>query len=258
MNLLLPIERKLKRIFKVIKGSYYTITGKGSAWTGDYWDSEFYTEGVSDRQTISSQKGLYSSLHHYASVEMHLLRHFVNQKIDLSGSLLDIGSGAGHWIDFYRQLGAQDITSLEVSENCVQHLREKYGPDSKTTVLLGQVKDVAMTLEDESFDFVNAIGVLFHIVDDRELSDCLQHFFRVLKPGGYLIVGGNFGHWPFNINTQVKHGRILNKRLRSRWWWSRQLRRLGFRDLAFRYNTAYAYINDRTPENSVLVCRKQD
>ncbi|MGH1362124.1 MAG: hypothetical protein ACRBF0_01115 [Calditrichia bacterium] len=48
MGLVLTIERKLKRIFKVFKGTYFTVGKVGAPLKGDYWDSVFYTEGVSD------------------------------------------------------------------------------------------------------------------------------------------------------------------------------------------------------------------
>lgn len=256
MGVGLVLERKLKRIFKVLKGSYFTFTGKGKIWEGDYWDSVFYTEGVSDAKTISSKKNEFSAGHHYASVEMHLLRHFVNFRVPRMGRVLDIGSGAGHWIDFYKRWGAEQVTGIEVSEKCAAYLNEKYAADNSIEIYVGNTAEVLQQQNLDEFDLISAIGVLFHIVDDRELLDVLRLFSEQLNPGGYLIVGGNFGHWPFNINTQVKFGNIINKRLRSRYWWKKQLKKLGFKNIRIQYNTAYAFINDRTPENSLLICQR--
>ncbi len=148
---------------------------------------------------------------------MHLLRQFVNHNISGFKSLLDIGSGAGHWIDFYRSLGVEKAIGIEVSANCVEHLNQKYAGDENVSFYLGATFDVFEKETLPQFDQISGIGVLFHIVDDKELIACLEHFYKHLEPGGYLIVGSNFGHWPMNINTQVKFGKIVNKRLRSRY-----------------------------------------
>lgn len=44
------------------------------------------------------------------------------------------------------------------------------------------------------FDVVNAIGVIFHIVDDAKWENAIKNLFSLLKPEGILIVGGDFGN----------------------------------------------------------------
>jgi SAM-dependent methyltransferase len=256
MTISLIVERKLKRIFKVMKGTYYTITAKGAPWEANFWDNEFYTEDISDEKTIGSKKNKYSSLYHYTSTEMQIFRHFVNQKMGEIGSVLDLGSGAGHWIDFYRRLGSPRVVGIEVSKKCVRYLSEKYQDDLTTTIYQGKIDNVLKNCTSDKFDIVNAIGVLFHIIDDKELIKVLTLTYNVLNNKGILVIGGNFGLWPININTQVKQGRIINKRLRSRFWWNHQLRNIGFKKIRLYRNIGYAFINDRTPENSILVCQK--
>lgn len=252
----LAIERKLKRIFKVLKGTYYTLAAKGAPWKEDYWDEEFYLEGISDAKTISSKKNEYSAQYHYSSTEMLIFRHFVNHKVGNIGSVLDLGSGAGHWIDFYQRLGAVKVGGIEISKKCVEYLSAKYNHEESVTIWHGKVHEVLETKVSENYDLINAIGVLFHIVDDRELMNVLQLSFQKLNSKGLFVIGGNFGIWPMNINTQVKYGRIVNKRLRSRWWWTHQLRKIGFRNIRIYRNIGYAFINDRMPENSILICTK--
>lgn len=257
MSIGLVTERKLKRIFKVLKGTYFTLTGKGTPWEGKYWDEQFYTDVVGDAQTISAQKSELSAHHHYASVETLIFRDFFNHGINPAfENFLDIGSGAGHWIDFYSKMGAKQGEGIEVSEKCVEHLNEKYRERDDIDIHLGNVSQVLADMPSESFDLISSIGVLFHIVDDDELARCLEMIYQRLEPGGIFVAGGNFNHWPMNINTQVKDGKILNKRLRSKYWWYRKLRKVGFSKLRIHRNMAYAFIKDRTPENSILVCQK--
>jgi SAM-dependent methyltransferase len=256
MAVSLIVERKLKRIFKVIKGTFYSITSKGFPWERDYWDNEFYLEGISDAKTISSKKNEYSAQYHYSSTEMQIFRHFANQKMSNIGRVLDYGSGAGHWIDFYKRLGSPQADGIEVSKKCVEHLTEKYISDPTSTIYHGKIDHVLENKISDKYEIINAIGVLFHIIDDKELINVLSRTYNHLNENGLFVIGGNFGIWPMNINTQVKYGRIVNKRLRSRFWWSRQLRKIGFKNIRIYRNIGYAFINDRTPENSILVCQK--
>jgi SAM-dependent methyltransferase len=256
MSINIIVERKLKRIFKVLKGTYFTIADKGSPWESGYWDEVFYIDGISDAKTISSQKEEFSSRHHYASVETLILRYFINHKIKTIGSVLDLGSGAGHWIDFYLSLRAKDFVGIEVSEKCVLFLEKKYASSKDINIKLGKINSVMKDKDLNGFDLASAIGVLFHIVEDDELLECLNLIYKSLNKNGLFIMGGNFGIWPMNINTQIKFGHIVNKRLRSKWWWKRNLANIGFKDFTIYRNTSYAFIKDRQPENSVLICKK--
>ena len=189
MSLALLTERKLKRIYKVLKGTLFTLTGKGNAWSGKYWDEHFYTDQIGDAQTISAQKSWLSAMHHYSSTENLIYRDFFNHGVATPfKNFLDIGSGAGHWIDFYRGIGAEQVTAIEVSEKCVAHLAEKYRDDpARPRLFCGTALEVIKN-EDlgGDFDLVSSIGVFFHIVDDAELAECLNLIYEKMVPGGAL------------------------------------------------------------------------
>ena len=46
---------------------------------------------------------------------------------------------------------------------------------------------------DDAFDVVNAIGVMFHIVDDERWKMAIGNIGRYLRKGGVAIIGGDFG-----------------------------------------------------------------
>jgi SAM-dependent methyltransferase len=195
-----------------------------------------------------------SALYHYASVELILLRHFFNHRCDPSGwAVFDVGSGAGHWIDFYRRVGAAHCAGLDISHRAVEFLTQKYADEPTVEIYPGSFHE-RLSMKPQSYDVINAIGVMFHVVDDQEWHTGLSAIAQALKPGGLLVVGGHFGLLN-NVNVQFHQGRV-NKRVRSRAAWRRALRVRGFRAVQFYYNPASLFIKDWIPENNVLIARK--
>ena len=251
------IRQWLRRKLKIAYGAYRTV------WKSDtvaynpngWWDSYVYPLGVSDRQTISPEKDLISARYHYASVEVLILRHLVNSGFPLRDcSVFDIGSGAGHWIEFYLGLGAGRCVGIDVAERSADHIRERYAGDDRVEMHHGLFQDF-LEQDDGRYDVINAIGVLFHVVEDSEWERGLRAIASSLREGGLLVVGGHFG-WSHNINVQFDDHSAVNKRLRSRGCWKRALRRLGFDEMGLYPNRAYLHIRDTIPEANLLIARR--
>lgn len=220
-----------------------------------WWDSSFYVAGVSDRKTISPTKGMLPSLYHYCSVEQLILKHLINSDFDTKNiSVLDIGSGAGHWIDFWKRLGAAKTDGIDVSQACIDQLSKKYSNDDSVSVYQGEAVDIIQSIG-RRYAVVNAIGVMFHIVEDSEWLETLSAVSDSLKPNGIFIVGGHFGLLN-GVNVQVDHLGRVNKRLRSNREWRKRLKDLGFRNCSVYRNRAYLGIDPALPENNILVAQK--
>jgi len=243
---------------KILRGFVRTrFRGHKSAYeAGSWWDEKFFTEGLSDRQTISASMNPVTSAYHYASVETIVLRHFRNAGMDLRSSrICDLGSGSGHWIDFYRSLGAARCTGIDISQKSTEFLGQKYDQTPEVTILQGGVLETLRALEDE-YDLINAVGIMFHLVDDTEWRQTMDEIAQHLRPGGHLLVGGHFG-WLNNVNVQFDEYNHANKRLRSRFNWSRALRHSGFSSVDIYRNNAYLYVPDTLPENNILIAQKR-
>ena len=250
------IQYLLKR-GKIARGLVYTYFRRRARpyWEAEWWDRDFYTEGVSDARTISASKSIISAHYHYASVQLLILRHLSRQQMDVDGaSVLDVGAGSGHWIDFYRSLGATRVTGVDISTAAVQHLRNKYSGDPDIEIVKGTALSVVAGKR-ACFDVVNAIGVMFHIVDDAELTELVRAAATALRPGGLMVIGGHFGLF-HGINLQIDRNDRINKRLRSRRFWRRLLVGAGLTEVRCIANTAYLHISDTLPENNLLVARK--
>ena len=87
------------------------------------------------------------------------------------------------------------------------------------------------------YDIVNAVGVMFHIVDDGAWLQAIRNLSGSLAPGGLIAIGGQFGwltrdvqfhrndafpNWQELHNAPEDRGVLMNKRIRSlcRWRWA--------------------------------------
>ncbi|MGE5124586.1 MAG: class I SAM-dependent methyltransferase, partial [Acidobacteriaceae bacterium] len=80
----------------------------------------------------------------------------------LNSRVLDIGSGLGFYIDFYRDRGAGEILGMDISETSVSFLKEKYPADK---FLLADISNCTLDGLGE-FDFISVVSVLYHVVED--------------------------------------------------------------------------------------------
>ena len=241
---------------KILNGFIRThVRRSGESYDPAPWFDRFYGSGVSDRQTIASDKDVTSAQYHYASVELLITRYLVNHGISVQGaSVFDIGSGAGHWINFYKKLGAEKCVGIDVSEHSVNFLRDEFRDDSSVQMNKVLFQDYLEKTTDQ-YDLINAIGVMFHVVDDVDWRRGLAVIANSLRDGGHLVVGGNFGVLN-NINIQFDTENKINKRLRSKRVWAKTLKCLGFSKCVFYRNNAYLFINDTLPENNILIATK--
>lgn len=246
-------ERKLRRIFEAARERWASAT----RWEGPNFPSLFDDgdgTGIAEQaRAYFERNGWISPLYPYASTEMLILRDFAEHRITGVHRVLDLGSGGSHWIRLYRDLGATDIHGVEVSWAPADG---GDGPGEDVTLHDGRIHAALNRYSGEPFDLVNAIGALFHLVSDLEVISALQRIHRHMSPGGTLVIGGNFDLWLMPIDPPVRLARFLNSRQRSPWWWTRQLRQIGFDDIRIHRNFAYPLVKDRTPENGILVCSR--
>jgi len=224
---------------------------------------------------------------HYNALENSLLRAFARVQPVARGATveawrmfqqraelrhLDIGSGTGHWVDFFRAVYlVASSTAVEVVPHMAEHLRGKYAgsPVSVVEANVAEPEFAALDLGGD-FDLISAIGVMFHIVDDARWARAVHQLAARLKPGGLWAVGGDFGaetrnvqfHKTDRFSTWREHSRAtgepgtvrVNKRVRalSRWLEVSAQAGLEVVDLV-RSDTDPAF---STPENDVLLLRR--
>jgi SAM-dependent methyltransferase len=218
-----------------------------------YHDAALEAGDFTDEGTIKKGHDPLRTRYHYNAVENAILEHFVVDGGARPSSVLDIGSGAGHWIEFYhRLLGAGRVVGAEISAPLAAALSERYTDDPAISVLELDVGSQTFSL-DERFDVVNAIGVMFHVVEDEAWRRAVRNLGGLLAPGGVLIVGDQFGRRTKDVGfKRAEDGGILvNKRIRSLRAWKACAADAGLDVLALHRTRKSRRID--TPENNILV-----
>lgn len=210
-----------------------------------------------DRNTIRRGYSPLLTRYHYNAVENTVLECMIGLELPASPHVLDIGSGAGHWIDFYRELfSAERVVGVELRPAVAQLLNEQYAAVEGVAVVAADVSEPLPI--DGHFDIVNAIGVMFHIVDDDRWRRALCNVAARLRPGGILIAGGQFGPITHDVGFAYAGapdgGRRVLKRLRSRSEWRRAGRAAGLQHE--RYVQARRSRQFDTPEANIMLFRR--
>jgi ubiquinone/menaquinone biosynthesis C-methylase UbiE len=96
-------------------------------------------------------------------------------------SILDLGSGTGHFADFMQKKGFK-VTGLDPSEGMLEFAKKNF-PD------VPFIKGVASELPfpDNTFDYILCIEVLRYLHPD-DVAASYHEINRVLKPGGFFLV----------------------------------------------------------------------
>ncbi len=105
--------------------------------------------------------------------------------------VLDIGSGTGFYIAIWNALNAKKVTGLDITEVAVENLKTKFPEHEFIQLDIGdEIGKLKSTLGNK--DFISAMDVLFHIVDDQRFDRAVHNIASLLKPGGYFVYSDNF------------------------------------------------------------------
>jgi SAM-dependent methyltransferase len=221
-------------------------------------------EALSDADTIAAGRSRLDTRYHYNAVENAIIDYFAAHPLPRDISVLDVGSGAGHWIDFYREIFGATVVGTEISGPAVRFLRERYDGNDDVGIVEADVASPSFAL-DQKFQIVNAVGVMFHIIEDERWERAVANLAAHLVAGGSLVVGGQFGLLTQNVQfhhtddfsswDEIRAARgsktLVNKRIRSLRRWRRCARRAGLRIEGVNRTTKSSHV--LTPENNVLV-----
>jgi SAM-dependent methyltransferase len=201
------------------------------SWAERY-DRMLADHALDDGATIRAGAKPTYTRYHYNAVENAILECAIRGLLPKRPVTLDVGAGGGHWVGFYRTvLDAQRVVGLDIAPAVVESLTAAYDGAPEVDILHGNVADEGFAL-DSRFDVVNAIDVMFHIVDDDGWRRAMRNLAAHLAPSGRLViaehvalVGHDAGFRPADPargEPATRNGApasIVTKRLRSHREW---------------------------------------
>jgi SAM-dependent methyltransferase len=133
-------------------------------------------------------------------VRRHAFRRAVRHAVgDARGlRVLDVGVGTGFYVERWRELGAGDVTGIDLTDVAVEQLSRRY-PDAR--FVQADITEGMGGLAPGQFDAISVMDVLFHIVDDERYRQAIANLHGLLRPGGTLILTENFLHGPWHVGA---------------------------------------------------------
>ena len=159
--------------------------------TGDFAEHEV----VWTPEKVSTVWNYYGSEPAYRTVFFahrvgHRVARFIDRriKLDRMRRILDFGCGRGDMIAaLLKRVGqGQELYGLDFSERCIAEVEERF---SQARGFAGArcVERLPSSFDDHFFDLIVSTEVVEHL-EDEPLDEMLHECFRVLRPGGFLVV----------------------------------------------------------------------
>lgn len=150
-----------------------------SAYWQELLEDEFDEGGVGyPRLARSVNRAMYRSMERSVARVLELASTPAPRRV------LDVGSGTGIWIEFWRHRGAAGLTGVDLTATSVHHLRSRW-PEHE--FLQADIGDIDIELPG-GYDIVSAMSVLLHIVDDDRFRQACSNLASSLRVGGTLIL----------------------------------------------------------------------
>ena len=127
---------------------------------------------------------------------------YVANNVDIKGKdVLEVGCGRGGGLSYInRYLSPKTVTGLDLNSKAIKFCQKNYSGE-KNTFLQGNAQ--LLKFESNSFDVVINVESSHRY---NQMSKFLDEVYRVLRPGGYLLLAD------FRVQDEIA---ILNERLRN-------------------------------------------
>jgi SAM-dependent methyltransferase len=130
---------------------------------------------------LSWNEWMYRSMRH--SVDRLIDRHQLTATVE-AASVLEIGSGVGHWLQYWRNRSVKSLHGCDLTATAVGELQRRF-PD----VAVSQVDIGAANPPIEGrFDVISVMAVLQHIADDERWRQALRNISDLLADDGTAVI----------------------------------------------------------------------
>ncbi|WP_343694831.1 class I SAM-dependent methyltransferase [Flavobacterium sp.] len=124
-----------------------------------------------------------------AKISLELITEASKRIVPNAAHVLDIGCGAGNYtLMMLSKLPNLNCTLVDLSLPMLERAFERVSAETKGKVEIKQGDIREVDLEENSFDIILAGAVLHHLRDDQDWETTFTKLFKLLKPGGCLMI----------------------------------------------------------------------
>ncbi len=124
-----------------------------------------------------------------AALSLELITEAAGRLVPHAENLLDIGCGAGNYtLKMLQRMPGLNCTMVDLSQPMLDKALERVSASTakKVEILHGDIREVE--LQENYFDIILAGAVLHHLRDDADWENTFSRLYRLLKPGGCLMI----------------------------------------------------------------------
>jgi 2-polyprenyl-3-methyl-5-hydroxy-6-metoxy-1,4-benzoquinol methylase len=115
------------------------------------------------------------------------LNFFEQFNVPVKAKIIDIGGGDSFLVDHLLELGYQDITVLDISEEALNRAKQRLG--NKAGKIKWIVADAASFKPMENYDVWHDRAAFHFLTRENEISNYLTTAQQNINPSGILIIG---------------------------------------------------------------------
>jgi tRNA (cmo5U34)-methyltransferase len=124
-----------------------------------------------------------------AKISLELITEAAKRIVPNATQLLDIGCGAGNYsLMMLSKLPDLNCTLVDLSKPMLDKAKERVSAQTSKMVQTLQEDIRAVELKENHFDIILAGAVLHHLRDDQDWETCFAKLYKLLKPGGCLMI----------------------------------------------------------------------
>lgn len=149
-----------------------------------------------------------------AKTSLELITEASKRIVPKAENLLDIGCGGGNYsLMMLTKVPNLNCTLVDLSKPMLDKAFERVSQQTSKNVevLQGDIREVK--LKENHFDIILAGAVLHHLRDDKDWEKTFDKLFKLLKPGGCLMISDLITQETESINgyTWERYGDYLEK-----------------------------------------------
>lgn len=138
---------------------------------------DFYTTHCDEEARLLSRHG---------QVEFLTTIRYVEQYLEKSNKIIEIGAATGRYSHYFAQKGFE-VDAVELVEHNIEIFKSKTKPEEKITIRQGNALDLS-EFEDNTYDITLLLGPMYHLYTVEEQKKALAEAIRVTKPDGFVFV----------------------------------------------------------------------